>query len=439
MKKIITPLLLSILLLINTLPIFGASLDEIDLINVNSNYVVVAQVVDQEVETFYEKNADAKMYPASMTKMLTVYTAIQNFDNPDQLITIEHSDVAGLIEVGASIAHLSVGQQYTFKELLYGAMLPSGADASNALARVVSGNMDNFVNKMNEVAQSLGMKNSSFVNATGLYDDNHYTTVNDLLKLVNAAIQDPLFYEVFSTQRYSIEPNEYHDAGLTFNSTLLDYAQNDVSRIGYIMGGKTGWIPESGYCLASFSIYKNRVVIVVTGEAYEYGSQLEDHNQFYDFLFNQQHDVTLLQTNQQLGEVELIYQNDPSRYTIVNHEPVTVQLPLLFDEHDVQHQSDFIESIETPVKENQVIGDYVISLNDEEIYSQTYRFDQAIERDDFMYYSVHISEYLQSESFFNLLWIVGPILLGLILIFIIVKTIRNRRRKRSDFKGYYFD
>lgn len=439
MKKIFVLTFFILLTLFTSIPVIGVTMDEIEYVNVNSNYVSVAEIEDGQINSLFGKNADAKMYPASMTKMLTNYTAILRVDDPNMIVTIQPEDLAGLAEAQASVAGFEVGEQYTFKEVLFGSMLPSGADASNALARVVSGSIENFVVEMNEVAQSLGMTDSNFVNTSGLFDENHYTTPNDLMKLLSNALENPLFKEIFSHLTYQIEPNEYHPNGLTLRSTLYDYAQGDQERIGYITGGKTGWVPEAGYCLASFSEYMGKIVVVITGEAYEYGSQLEDHNGYYEFLFNNDHDVTLLEENQKLGEIDLIFQDNPHVYEVITSKAVSIQLPLLFDENDLLHHEAFISQIETPVHANTPIGSYTITLNDEQLYHEVHYIEEEIERNDWLYYRHQITQYVQSPEFIDLMIIVAAILITIISLFIINNIRRKKRIRKSSLKGYHFD
>lgn len=439
MKKIFALTFFVLFTLLSSIPVLGVTMDDIEYVNVNSNYVSVAEIEDGQIKSLFSKNADAKMYPASMTKMLTNYTAILRVDDPNMMVTIQPEDLSGLAEAQASVAGFKVGEQYTFKEVLFGSMLPSGADASNALARVVSGSIENFVIEMNEVAQSLDMMESNFVNTSGLFDENHYTTPNDLMKLMASALENPLFKEVFSQLTYQIDQNEHHPNGLTLRSTLLDYAQGDQERIGYISGGKTGWVPEAGYCLASFSQHMGKIVVVITGEAYEYGSQLDDHNGYYQFLFDNEHDVLLLEEEQKLGEIDLIFQDNPQVFEVITSEAVSIQLPLLFDADDLKHHDVFVSKIETPVYANTPIGSYIITLNDEEVYHEMYFIDREIERNDWLYYRHQINQYVQSPEFVDLMIILAAVLIAIIVLVIISNIRRKKRIRKSGLKGYHFD
>lgn len=428
MKKFITPILSLFILLTTMISINAITLDDIESINIKSNFASVSEVFNDETRILYQKNADAKMYPASLTKILTTYTAILHGPALDTPVTIQYEDIAGLVEMNASTAGFYEGQELTFKDLLYGSMLPSGADASNAIARIISGSVPAYVELMNQTAKEIGLQSTQFVNTSGLFDENHYTTSNDIALLTKTALQNELFKEIFKTRVYDPQ-------NLTLESTLLLYSQYDEEKIGYIMGGKTGWVDESGYCLSSFADFYGRTYIVVTCDAYDFGENLNDHNLFYKFLFENNHDVTLLNENQSLGTVNLIFQNNPSEYEIINQTAVTKSLPIVIESKDVEITNDFITEIETPVLQGTEIGNLQIHLADEVIYETSYAFSEDIERNNFMYYTTVIKNYLFSRDFIELLVkIVFGIFLLLVGIFL-TRTYNIRKNRKNKYKG----
>ena len=133
------------------------------------------------------------MYPASMTKVMTVILALELMDDMKKTTVITQSDIDTVWETGASSANFEVGETVTYEDLLYGAILPSGADATRALANNLCGSQEAFVDKMNELAQKLNLKDTHFVNTTGIHDENHYTTVHDMALIVQYAIQNEDF------------------------------------------------------------------------------------------------------------------------------------------------------------------------------------------------------------------------------------------------------
>lgn len=435
MKKILTPLLITLLLITSFISVQAVSLSDIDLINLNSNFATVTEVYQDETRVLYQKNADASMYPASLTKILTNYTAILNGPSLDTLVTIQYEDIAGLAEENASVAGFYEGQVVTFRDLLYGSMLPSGADASNAIARVISGSVPAYVELMNQTALELGLNNTNFINTTGLFEENHTTTTNDIALLTQIALKNDLFKEIFSTLNYTAPETEYNPGGLELESTILLYSQYDEEKIGYIMGGKTGWLSESGYCLSSYADFYDRTYVITTCDAYNIGDNLVDHNIIYQFLFENQHEITILNENQKLGDVHLIYQDNPDHYTIYNDEKIVKNLPIVIDYEDLDIDVNFISEIETPVAKGTPIGSVNITLADETVLETDYSFEEDIERNNFMYYTHSLINYFTSSAFIKLLIKIIVVLLLIFVLILLYSRLRRRNQQKGKYKG----
>ena len=159
------------------------------------------------------------------------------------------------------------GKRPTVRDLLYGAMLPSGAECCEALAREVSGSEEAFVARMNQKAAELGMTGTHFCNPTGLHDPEHVSTVRDMARLTEAALQNETFRKLFTTERYTVPATNCHPQGFTMHSTLLSQLDGTELHRGRILGGKTGYTGEAGLCLASLAEVKGREYILVTAGA----------------------------------------------------------------------------------------------------------------------------------------------------------------------------
>jgi len=233
--------------------------------DITSDY---AYVIDYDTnQVLAEKNADEKMYPASMTKIMTVLVAIENLPDLDQTIQITSAMLEGLTESNASVAGFQQGDQPTVLDLLYGSALPSGADASNALAFTVAGSVDNFVTMMNTKAQELGLNNTHFANATGLHDDDHYSTVKDIATLLHYGIQNSTFAQIFSTASYTTTSLNSAPGGLTLTSTVKNPTNLRNYDIEEMIGAKSGFTYEAGHCLASWEQVNDMNIIAVTAHS----------------------------------------------------------------------------------------------------------------------------------------------------------------------------
>ena len=231
----------------------------------NSPYAVLMDASTGEV--LAEQNADTQMYPASMTKILTAVTAMESVNSLDEIVTMPYEIYAALYEEGASMAGFEAGEQASVRQLLYGVILPSGAECCIALADLIDGSESAFVQRMNEKAQALGMSSTHFVTCTGLHDAQHYSTVRDIAVLLQYALQSSDFREIFTAHSYSVAPTAQHPEGFTFYSTMFQSLGDASVTGGEILGGKTGYTEEAGLCLASLAQVNGREYILVTAGA----------------------------------------------------------------------------------------------------------------------------------------------------------------------------
>lgn len=152
-------------------------------------------------EVLAAKNADASIYPASMTKVMTALLVLEANPDLDTPVTLPGEIFPALQTEKASMAGFRPGETATVRDLLYGALLPSGAECCEALAREVSGSEEAFVASMNQKAAALGMASTHFCNPTGLHDPEHVSTARDMAVLLRAAMQNEMFRRIFATAR----------------------------------------------------------------------------------------------------------------------------------------------------------------------------------------------------------------------------------------------
>lgn len=265
MKKILCSCFLLLVVILAT-PIYAQDTLQVEgkiqqeELSLSSAYAYVWNV--EEGIALYEKAAHERMYPASMTKIMTTLVALDELDDLDAVYTFTEDIFDGLAEEGASVAGYQVGDQATIKDLLYGIMLPSGADAARAIASLVAGSETAYAQKMNEKAQALGMNDTHFVNTSGLHDDDHYSTVYDVSLMLQAALKYEPFKEIFGAVNYH---TSYAD--LTFSSTrLTSLAYAGISE-NFLTGSKTGFTLEGGLCLAASMEVNGAHYLTITGLA----------------------------------------------------------------------------------------------------------------------------------------------------------------------------
>ncbi len=227
---------------------------------IDSGYAVL--IAPESGRILAQKNADTRIYPASMTKVMTLLTAYENIDNLDKTFTVTSAIIDPLYRANASLAGFSPGETVTLRDLLYGTILPSGAEAAVSLAIYIAGSEEEFVKLMNEKAKEIGLKDTHFTNCTGLHNADHYSTAVEIAMIMDCAMQHEACREILSTYQYTTPPTDKHPEGVAMTSTMLSRMYGDEPNGVTITAGKTGYTPEAGQCLVSYGTDD------VTGEQY---------------------------------------------------------------------------------------------------------------------------------------------------------------------------
>lgn len=232
---------------------------------VNANYAIL---IDADAGLVVaEKNGSAKMYPASMTKVMTLLVACEHITDLNEKLEITQDIVDYVKKEGASNCGFKAGEQVTMLDLLYGLILPSGADAALALVRRIAGSEEQFVVLMNQKAQQLGISATThFTNCTGLYNDNHYSTAEDMAIIMRAASQNSVAATILTTRSYTTQANNKRTTGLSFSNLFLKRIDTQTTG-GQVNFAKTGYVAKAGNCAVSyFTAASGRHYICVTGK-----------------------------------------------------------------------------------------------------------------------------------------------------------------------------
>lgn len=224
-----------------------------------------AVLIDADTGTVIgSKNAQTRIYPASMVKIMTVLTAIREIRNLGETVEMSYDYYDMLYARDASRAGFEPGEKAIIRDLLYGALLPSGAECCMELALQAAGSESAFVELMNQNASKLGLTQTQFTNCTGLHDEGQYSTPAEIAAILQDALKNKTFYKVFTTKSYTVEPTDIHPDGFTFQSSMFKGMQSPTVIGGEIMGGKTGYTDDAGHCLASMAKIGGREYILVT-------------------------------------------------------------------------------------------------------------------------------------------------------------------------------
>lgn len=246
----------------NIYPTMADNVAAFDMNLVNSEHGVLIDVENNSI--IAERDCNAKIYPASLTKIMTVLVAAENINDMNSTFTMTHEILEPLINQDATRAGFEEGEQVKLIDMMYGAILPSGADATTGLADAISGTEANFVVLMNKKAQEMGLKNTHFVNSSGLYDENHYSTAVDMAVILEYAMKNELCRKILSTYQYTTAATAQHPQGILLESTMFSRMYGTEVKDVTILGGKMGYTVEAGNCLASFATKDGKEYIAVT-------------------------------------------------------------------------------------------------------------------------------------------------------------------------------
>ena len=349
-------------------PGFDVDAESVYLINLDTGKVI------------YEKDADKKIYPASTTKIMTALLALENIPDLDApQIELKLYIQNALSGTGASLAGILRGESFSPRELLYASMLPSGNEAAMMLGDYVGdGSLDYFAEMMNERAAELGAVNTHFVNASGMHDDDHYTTAYDMYLITKAALENETFRQIVST-RYYYAGEDQNGNPLHLNTTNFLISPGSTYYYPYATGVKTGTTDEAGRCLVSTAEKNGYHYLMVMMGAPQYdsnGEKLEENMVFkqsialYDWAFGSFSNKTLIEKDLGVGEVPLKLARGGKDYLLIKSgEVFTDLLPNEIEASSITLELDLPAVVNAPVKEGEQVGTIRLMLAGEEIGS----------------------------------------------------------------------
>lgn len=247
-----------------------------------SSYAILVDVGNKKI--LKQRNAQTVINPASMTKILTVLVAAEQIDESrlDDKVTITIEDTDYSYSNDCSNAGFELDEQVTVRDLFYGTILPSGAEAAVALAKYVAGSEEAFVALMNRKMEEMGLAQTAhFTNCVGLYDEAHHCSVYDMAMILEAAMDDPFCREVLSAHTYTTSVTEQHPEGIILSNWFLRRIE-DKDNGKMVLGAKTGYVVQSGNCAASYAQdVAGNAYVCVTGNATSSWRCIYDHVEIY--------------------------------------------------------------------------------------------------------------------------------------------------------------
>ena len=399
-------------------------------------------------EVLYDFHAYEKMYPASVTKIMTSLVVLDavakgelSLDTP-----ITASAEAVRLPEGSSTAGIKAGEILTVEQLLYCDLIPSANEACNILAEAVGGSTEAFVARMNAKAAQLGMTGTHFTNPHGLHDEDHYTTAYDIYLMAKAAMEYDTFRTIVSTPTYTLpatnlsgERTFYSTNALLSNWYVIGYTYSKA------IGIKTGYTEEAGRCLASAAVDEQgrTFYCVVLGSEYAYNEAGEfirysfsESKRLLEWAFDSFRRITLLDENTEniIREVKVSL-SDTDYVLAIPVGSIEATMPIDYDPADAQFNIDLPDSVEAPVTAGDKLGTVTLVYNGVTYGTLDLVASDDVERSDFLYYKQLILDYWAKWWVKALALMAVVLILVIILLLAVVRPRRRRGGRRYSYSG----
>lgn len=335
--------------------LFYIFIPRIQALEINSEYAVLYNLNEDKI--IYEKNAYEKIKIASLTKIMTTIVALENIEDIKETTTIKEEALINLEDYATT--DIKPNETITYEDLLYGIMLPSGADCANGVAINISGSIDNFVELMNQKAKELNLKNTHFSNPIGMDEDN-YSTVEDIATLLKYALKNEEFYKIFTTREYITTNN------VKLESTIIEKSSPYNIDTSLILGSKTGFTDDAGNCLASISKINGVNYLLVTAKApITNPYHIIDAQNIYEYYKDNYSYKKILNYNEQIKKIK-VKEGINQEYDIKSDKDIYLYLNNDVDTNNLTYEYEGLEQI---TKDTNKIGTLNIKYNDDILYT----------------------------------------------------------------------
>ncbi len=369
-------------------------------------------------KVLFEKNSHAQMYPASTTKIMTAYLAIQNLDLSAQ-ITASESAVA--IASDSSKMDLVAGEILTVKDLLYALMVQSANDAANALAEAVSGSIQEFVRLMNETAKDLGMHNTQFANPHGYHDERHYTTAYDMSLIAQKAMENEIFAEIVSAPSVTIPPTNKCEEERKFvtRNYMINPRSSLTYRYSYANGIKTGHTNAAGYCLVGSAIRSGMSLISVVFKAPEDTPErvYTDSKNMYEYAYSKYRIRTVQKGDELASTCNVKWAAGKQHLILKTNQDIKTLLPR--DDYIADLLTSKIqvyEDITAPIKAGTELGEIRYYYDNEEVATAKLYASRDVNR----------SYVKQFFSYIFSFWFLA--IFGIVVAIILIDRVKEKKR-----------
>ena len=442
MRKIII-FLCCLILSVALLPPMKAKASFNQVLETEKFYSEVILLVSMDNGTvLFDKNADLRTQPASLTKIVVASIVLEKCkDDLDAIVTVPEYAIRMLDNTGSSNVGLKPGEKISVLNLLHCLLIPSANDAATVLADYAGGSVAAFVDMMNTYVKDLGCVDTNFINPHGLDDEGQYTTANDMYKIATEALKTPLFEQITANQKYTVPPtNMSPERNVTSTVFLMNKAIKDYY-YEYATGIKTGSTKGAGRCVISKANKDGYSYLAVIMRApfmnIDSDSAMEncafiDCKALFKWTFEHIRLRTVVEPNQIIAEVPVRLSWSADHVQLIPQQEYTALMPTGSGVDSVLIETvpeSMPQSIDAPVKKGQVIGEARVLYAGEEIARIKLTANQDVSRNVLLYTGSLLKAALSTVLAKIIMGIFALLVLAWVCLIVVVK-LRRKKRKR---------
>ncbi len=388
----------------------------------------------------YEKKSTQRMYPASTTKIMTYIVTVEHVTDLKGTTVVVDPEILDLLSgTGSSLSGLEYfsGKSVTVYDLLNCLMIKSGNDAALLLANFVgNGDIQAFVDMMNEKAKELGCKDTHFMNPHGLHDEDHYTTARDLALITRYAQTLPEFNEITNTVSAYLSIDTEKEYPLITTNYLIDETHGGDYYYEFTKGIKTGTTDEAGYCLVSTASNNGYTYLCIAlgapsvnaeGAEIETNGAMTDTKALYQWAFDNFELKSVIDEQTPVCEIPVDLAWDQDTVQLVPQGSFSALLPKDIESSSMDIVTNIPDSLTAPVLEGNIVGTATISYANQELTKVNLIAAETVERSKMLYFLDSVKKILKSK------WMILAIgiVVVLFVIYLLVTLIYNSKKKKN--------
>lgn len=415
-------------------PILTVNAYEPSGIDITANAAMLVSMDTDEV--LYEKNADKQVYPASITKIMTVLLMLESdkYDS-DAKIAMSEQALDLISGTGSSVSLLRAGEEITQLDLVYMVLMSSYGDCALLAAEYYGGSVENFVAMMNSRATELGLTNTHYENPIGLHHQENYTTARDTYVLTKFALQNATFKEVCESTRHTVKTSLSGQRVLSTTNFLQDNTTNYYYT--YAKGVKTGYTDEAGRCLVSTASYNGyNYMCLVFGCPPNAKNHFTESADLYRWAFNNFEFKTVANTENPVAEIGVDLSLDTDFVSLYVDQGFVSVLPKDADDSTISIVAKpTSEIVDAPIKKGQVLGTADIIYAEKIIGTVNLISNEDIQKSTLLT-ALRAVENFFTSSYMKVLYILIALIILIFIIAVIKLNVKRSKKRKIKYVPY---